>query len=389
LALISAITLVCLACLSAGAWLVFERPLTHQPFPTTLYSALGSAGPGATAPAPLGQDSRPSAGNRRRLVEGYGRIPLNFEANAGQTDARVKFLSRGSGYTLFLTRDEAVLALKKSESRNQKAEARRSKLEIGNLKLDTATGIPRPLIENLEAPIRASEPRTPNSGSRASAVLRLKLLGANPAAKVSGEEELPGKANYFIGNDPGKWRTNVPTYAKVNYKDVYPGVDLLYYGNQSGQLEYDFVVAPGADASAIALDVAAGLSRHLSGKNGGVKPPLQIAADGDLVIPTEGGELRFHKPVAYQEQDSGVRIQGQRTHNKAQRTIANHQSQIPNPLKLASCSPPRTKFVLPLVPTTTARPWSSTPCWFIPPTWAGALMTWPTALPWIPPGTLT
>jgi len=74
-----------------------------------------------------------------------------------------------------------------------------------------------------------------------------------------GAEELPGKTNYFIGNDPKKWRTNVPTYAQVRYHDVYPGVDLVYYGNQGGQLEYDFVVAPGADPSAIALDVGAGL----------------------------------------------------------------------------------------------------------------------------------
>ena len=99
-----------------------------------------------------------------------------------------------------------------------------------------------------------------------SAVLRMKLVGANVKAAVTGAEELPGKSNYFIGNDPKKWRTNVPTYAKVKYQGVYPGVDLVYYGNQGGQLEYDFVVAPGADPNMITLDVAG--RRQMCGMQG-------------------------------------------------------------------------------------------------------------------------
>jgi hypothetical protein len=86
----------------------------------------------------------------------------------------------------------------------------------------------------------------------------MQLLGVNPAPQVAGLEELPGKAHYFIGNDPHKWRTNAPTYARVKYANVYPGVDLVYYGNQ-GRLEYDFVVQPGADPSRIALDIDASL----------------------------------------------------------------------------------------------------------------------------------
>src|SRR5271166_3929377 len=85
----------------------------------------------------------------------------------------------------------------------------------------------------------------------------MRLVGANAKAAVMGADEFPGKSNYFIGNDPKKWRTNVPNYAQVKYQNVYPGVDLVYYGNQGGQLEYDFVVAPGADPSAIKLDVGA------------------------------------------------------------------------------------------------------------------------------------
>jgi hypothetical protein len=91
----------------------------------------------------------------------------------------------------------------------------------------------------------------------------MRLVGADANPAVMGADVLPGKVNYFIGNDPKKWRTNVPTYAKVKYQGVYPGIDLVYYGNQGGQLEYDFVVAPGADPSVIALDVAAGLPRHV------------------------------------------------------------------------------------------------------------------------------
>jgi hypothetical protein len=125
----------------------------------------------------------------------------------------------------------------------------------------------------------------------------MRLVGANASARVTGTEELPGKSNYFIGNDPRKWRTNVPNYAQVKYQNVYPGVDLVYYGNQGGQLEYDFVVAPGADPSAIALTVAAVSGRRTAAG----APPLQIA-DGDLLIPTDDGEVRLHKPVVYREQ---------------------------------------------------------------------------------------
>ena len=82
----------------------------------------------------------------------------------------------------------------------------------------------------------------------------MKLVGANPHATVSGVDELPGKSNFFIGNDPKKWRSNVPTYAKVKYEGVYSGIDLVYYGNQQ-QLEFDFVVAPGADPRRIGFDV--------------------------------------------------------------------------------------------------------------------------------------
>ncbi len=139
-------------------------------------------------------------------------------------------------------------------------------------------------------------------------MLRMKLVGANPQAKVDGLDQLPGKSNYFIGNDPRKWRTNVANYAKVKYKDVYPGVDLVYYGNQ-GQLEYDFVVKPGADPNQIALDVGADGVRPPGGERraeGERRSPLHIDPSGNLVVGTEGGEVVFHKPVVYQPGLSSV-----------------------------------------------------------------------------------
>src|SRR5215469_3754174 len=105
---------------------------------------------------------------------------------------------------------------------------------------------------------------------RAPATFKMKLLGANPAARMEGVDELPGKSNYFIGNDPKKWRTNVPNYGKVRYDEVYRGVDLIFYGHEQ-QLEYDFVVAPGGDPAAIQLS--------FEGTKG-----LHVDQEGNLVL---------------------------------------------------------------------------------------------------------
>ena len=112
------------------------------------------------------------------------------------------------------------------------------------------------------------------------------LVNANPRSQPAGHDELPGRSNYFIGDDPAKWRTNIPTYARVRYEAL-PGIDLVYYGNH-GQLEYDFVVTPGADP------------RHITLAFEGPRD-LPIVPRGDLVLDVEGGELRQHKPVVYQE----------------------------------------------------------------------------------------
>jgi Beta-propeller repeat len=195
-----------------------------------------------------------------RILENYGKLPLTFEANHGQTDGRVKFLARTGGYTLSLTGDEAVLALRGKNT-------------------DTKPKIAR----------TAHTPPSSVAAPKVGGVLRMKLRHANPAAKVTGTDELAGTSNYFIGNDPTKWRTNVPTYAKVKYEGIYSGIDLVYYGNQR-QLEYDFIVAPGADPRRIAFDVR-GAKR------------IRRDAHGELVFKVGGGEIRWHKPVVYQQKD--------------------------------------------------------------------------------------
>jgi uncharacterized protein (TIGR03437 family) len=165
------------------------------------------------------------------------RLPLSFESNHGQTDPAVKFLSRGDGYALFLTPDSAVFKLR---------------------------SVP---------------------GTSSPEVVRMKLAGANSRAKISGAQTLPGAVNYFIGNDPNKWTTSVSTFGRVTYRQIYPGIDLVYYGTQR-QLEYDFIVAPGADPKQINLEFA------------GAKPTL--GPQGNLALTLDGSPLTFRKPVIYQ-----------------------------------------------------------------------------------------
>jgi hypothetical protein len=217
----------------------------------------------------------------------------------------------------------------------------------------------------------------------------LRLVGANSSAAITGTEQLRGKANYFIGNDPKKWRTNVPTYARVKYQGIYPGVDLVYYGNQAGQLEYDFVVAPGADPGAISLSaVAQGQERNskLESRNSAPHAAVQIAADGDLVVQLHSGEVRFHKPLVYQEQESGVRSQKSEAKDEIRKSkFENRQSAIGNSARAALSSTPRIVFASRWALTTTPKRLSSTPSSAIPATSAAAALTKPMASPLTPP----
>lgn len=193
----------------------------------------------------------------------YGKLPLSFESNMGQTDASVNFLARGSGYNIMLTRTEAVLVLGRRKA-------------MGSSERPTSGLVRRQSTESLEQ-----------------TVVRMRMVGADPAAPMRGGLLLPGKANYFRGKDPARWRTDIPTYRQVLQPGVYPGIDLVYYGNQR-QLEYDFVVGPGADPRQIRL--------AYDGVDG-----IEVEPGGDLLLHTPLGELRQHAPVIYQEIDGVVR----------------------------------------------------------------------------------
>jgi hypothetical protein len=220
--------------------------------------------------ASASQLSKLDPSTQRRILKDYGELPLAFEKNQGQTDSRVKFLSRGAGYTLFLTANQAIFSLHTSDANGVVGEANRE-----DERRQTPVGI-RPTSKK-------SEKQAVDS------ILRMKLVDANSSVAVSGIDELPGKNDYFIGNDAKRWQTDVPTYAKVKYEGVYSGIDLVYYGNHQ-QLEFDFIVAPGADPRRIQFDVR-GTKR------------LRRDGDGDLALITETskGGIRWHKPVAYQE----------------------------------------------------------------------------------------
>ena len=184
-------------------------------------------------------------------------VPLSFEANQGQTDSQVKFLSRGDGYSLFLTSNEAVFTLR------------------------------------------------PPAGAKAlPSVVRMELRGANRGAQVTGADKLAGVANYYVGNDPRKWRSGITTYGKVKYQGIYPGIDAVFYGNQR-QLEYDFVVAPGADPKQISLGLT------------GAKPSLD--PDGNVVLKLADGDLALKKPVVYQN------VAGEKKTVEASYTIAGNK----------------------------------------------------------------
>src|SRR6266850_1771200 len=199
------------------------------------------------------------------VLSGYGKLPLTFEQNQGQTDARVKFLARGSGYTVFLSDDQTT-----------------------TLRLIAPAHDP---AGSLHGSARSSTSAAPTRYS--DATVRLSLVGANLHAPIEGNDLQPGRSNYFIGNDPTRWQRNVPHFARVKYHGVYPGVDLVYYGNQ-GRLESDYILAPGADPAQIGLQI----------KGAGA---VKLDSQGALVLSTAAGDVVLHKPFAYQETAEGRR----------------------------------------------------------------------------------
>lgn len=191
----------------------------------------------------------------------YAGLPLMFEPNQGQanldpSDPRSKFVARGSGYSLLLGSEGAILQLRSASSSNQNSWKRDSSKHGGS---------------RLAARVES---------------LQMKLAGANPNPRLTGTDLLPGKSNYLLGNDPAKWRRGVPQFARVRYEDVYPGINLIFYGNQ-GHLEYDFQVAPGSDPAQAELEFDGAKQLDLK--------------DGALLIRGENGSVRLEAPQVYQE----------------------------------------------------------------------------------------
>lgn len=189
--------------------------------------------------------------SKQTVAAGYGKMPMLFEMNKGQTDERVKFVSRGAGYTLYLAETGAVFQL-------------------------------RTVDDGLGREIK--NPKTARLKSKSDA-LQMQFAGANSNPLITGERQALTKTNYYTGK---KRFENLPNYARVNYKNLYQGIDAVFYGNASNQLEYDFTVAPNADAKQIRLNFE------------GAKE-LSIDASGNLVIKTENTEIIQQKPFAYQE----------------------------------------------------------------------------------------
>ncbi|HEV2827982.1 MAG TPA: hypothetical protein VGW76_10305, partial [Pyrinomonadaceae bacterium] len=188
------------------------------------FLCLFMSGSSSNAPSPIvatSSQSAPSTAAQARAA--YGQLPLSFEVNRGQADKAVNYLVRGAGYTLALSPTEAAFALTRESVAPSQNGASPSRLDQGDAAITVGDDVSA-------ADTHPSEPP---------AVLRMKVVGARPSAVTKGEDELAGKVNYFRGSDPAKWRTDVSTFARVRYTEVYPGIDLVYYGNQR-QLEYDF-----------------------------------------------------------------------------------------------------------------------------------------------------
>ena len=225
-----------------------------------LFAAVATCLPTFSLPA------KASAGEEKTnsLSERYGRIPLFFVKNEGQMDSKVRFHESSGGRETFFTDEGVTFALTRPDE-------------------SPAPGASALSDEGPGLPLRSSH------------LIKLTPLGMKHPATISAEEAQSGKTNFFIGDDPIRWHTDIPTYRSLVYKDVYPGVDFKFYGNHK-HLEYDIVVEPGADLSRVSL--------QYSGIEG-----LEIADGGDLAIQVAPGlALTQRRPLVYQVID-GVRVE--------------------------------------------------------------------------------
>ncbi len=202
--------------------------------------------------------AHPAHDNSRSLNPKRYSIPLSFEENRGQADSSIGFVARAANFSVAFRKNEADLLF-----------ARQTTSRGGTL---------RQIATHRPVPVSAS-------------LLRMRLLNANPSSRIEGAEPLPGTANYFVGNNPANWCTSIPTYGRVRYAQVYPGIDLEYYGAQQ-RLEFDFKLAPGSDPAAIRF--------RLEGAR-----KLMLGRQGNLIAVTSGGPIVFHAPVTYQPDNKG------------------------------------------------------------------------------------
>jgi hypothetical protein len=205
--------------------LAHRRRLVSSLAAAALLAALPLASPAAA------HQTYPGAAHQEAGSAAYAQLPLAFEPNWGQTASQVDYVARGKGYSVAVNATSAVLGL-------------------------------------------------------ADADVRMQIIGAQ-AQPALATQELEGKVNYLLGNDPAAWRTDIPTFGRVTYQDVYPGIDLAYYGQQS-RLEYDFVVLPGASSTAIRLGFD-------------TVDSLELDAQGDLLLRMPAGTVRQPRPTIYQD----------------------------------------------------------------------------------------
>lgn len=228
----------------------------------------GSKTASQVAPA-SGQAPALKAQASGRVRASLATLPLAFEANQGQTDPQVKYVARGRGYTVFLTTNDTVFAVHPS-----------------SLAVDTR-------VAQNHGVAGTTEPAAERATARArTAAIHLRLDGGNPQSQIIAGDQLPGHSNYFLGADRRQWHANVPQYARICYREAYPGVEMAFYGAQN-QLEFDFIVAPGASPDPIRFDISGA---------------LRIVTDpsGNLILASSAGDVLLHQPVAYQQKD-GVR----------------------------------------------------------------------------------
>jgi hypothetical protein len=251
--------IIALAAVAASALIIVGSAKSRRQFKSAV----------ATQAAPAQSLSAVTPAARARIQASYAALPLAFEANEGQTDPQVKYLARGNGYTLFLTPADAVFSFE-------------------------SQGKQHALLGNNAGKISEAKNSRPHPAREdAKSVIRMHLAGGNPQPAIMHGETLAGVTNYFVGNEPTKWHGNVPQYSAISYDNIYPGVKMVFHGQQR-QLEFDFVVASGADPARIGLDFSG--ARRLSTDH-----------QGNLILASSAGSLLLHKPIAYQQEKNGER----------------------------------------------------------------------------------